>query len=547
MLMKVVLKCLLVFFLFSSCGSEKTTLSSEQKAIFKYNEPGGILWLDPAKMTKYEDFLAAQHLFNGLVSLDDDLNLVPSIAQSWNLSEDGKTYTFFLRKDVFFHDSKLLNQNTSNVKAEDVVYSFNRIIDPSTASPGKYIFNELVLFPNGIVALDDYTLQINLKKPQPSFIYQLCLPYASIVPSEVVDYYGLNFSQHVIGTGPFVLNKWKKDVKLILNRNINYFEKDSSANSLPYLDAVSVTFIKDRNQEYINFKSGKLDMISGLDQDGKDVLLSPTGELKSEHKTDFYLEKKPWLNTDYIGILVDDSINSLTDNPLRFKLLRNAIGYSIDRKKLVKYLRNGIGVAANDGFIPKGMPGFDDFKIQGYQFNLPKAQQLLKKAGVKNVSITLSATEQYKTLCEFIQNEIQQLGITVQVAIFPSSALRQRVGNFEASFYRKSWVADFPEPINYFQLFYGNNFFPDNGYNYYHFKNDDYDSLYVLALAEQNKVQRYVFYRKMQQIIHDYAPVIPLFYAETLRFYHKYVQGISSNSMNMLNLKKVKMARQNSQ
>ena len=527
--------------IFFGCSLDDNQDNSTLK-VFKYNEPGGILWLDPAKMTKYEDFLVSQQLFNGLVGLDDSLQLTPSVAKSWKISEDGKTYTFYLREDVCFHPSSLLDKESIWVKAEDVAYSFNRIIDPNTASPGKYIFNAVLDYPNGIVVVDDYTLEINLKSPQPSFIYQLCLPYGSIIPSEVVDFYKEDFSQHVIGTGPFKLNKWKKDVKLILAKNDLYFETDLDGKKLPFIDAVSVTFINDKNQEYINFSSGKLDMISGLDEDGKDILLTRDGNLKEEFKTQFYLQKQPWLNTDYIGILVDDSINRQTKNPLANQKLRNAIGYSIDRKKLVKYLRNGIGFPAENGFIPLGMPGFEYYKIDGYQFNLQKAKSLLKDIdGLNNIRITLSATEQYKTLCEYLQNQIQQLGFTVDIAIYTSSSLRQRVANFEACFYRKSWVADFPEPVNYFQLFYSGNFFPENGYNYYRFYNNYYDSLYVEALAEQDEFARYELYKQMQQIIHDNAPVIPLFYAQTIRFYRKNIVGVGSNSMNMLALKSVKI------
>jgi len=115
---------------------------------------------------------------------------------------------------------------------------------------------------------------------------------------------------------------------------------------------------------------------------------------------------------------------------------------------------------------------------------------------------------------------------------------------FEAVFYRKSWVADFPDPINFLQLFYGGNFFPENGYNYTHFKNELYDQLYEEALKEKDDELRYALYRQMQQILHDEVPVIPLFYGETLRFYHKRVKGINSNSMNMLELKNVKIINQ---
>ena len=527
--------------LFYACSGD-SAYSTKSMKVFRYNEPAGIQWLDPAKMTKYEDFLVAQQLFNGLVALDDSLRLIPCIAASWMESNDGKSYTFFLREDVLFHSSDLLNNESIKVKAEDVAFSFNRIMDEKIASPGKYIFNNLLEYPNGIEIIDNYTLKINLKTPQPSFLYQLCLPYGSILPSEVVEHFNDDFSQNAIGTGPFQLNKWKKDVKLILSRNPSYFEVNSMGEKLPFIEGISVTFIADKNQEFINFSSGNLDMISGLDEDGKDILLTMNGELKDEFKSKFHLQKQPWLNTDYIGLLVDDSINSITNNPLRSKQLRKAIGYSIDRNTLVKFLRNGIGSPAIHGFIPKGMPGFEKYKINGFNYNLPKAKELISEINdLSSISINLAATEQYKTLCEYLQNQIQQLGVQVKISIYTSSGLRQRIANFDATFYRKSWVADFPEPINYFQLFYSGNLFPEKGYNYYRFQNEVYDSLYVLSLSTPDERKRFEYYKKMQEIIHECVPVIPLFYAETIRFFQNNVTGVCSNSMNTLSLKKVKI------
>ena len=545
--MKRYLLYFLVLVLLNSCNiSDKNKISDQ--TLFRYNEPGGISWLDPAKMSKYEDFLISYQIFNGLVLLDHNMELQPCIAKDYEVSPNGKIYTFHLRKDVQFHKSSLIDPKNRFINADDVVYSFNRIIDPMTASPGKYIFNNVKGGDKGIVAINDSTVQISLIESQPSFLYQLCLPYGFIVPSEVVDHYGDEFSQHIIGTGPFQLRSWKKDVKIVLVKNDNYFEIDEKGEMLPYLDAVAITFLRDRYQELIKFKSDKLEMISGLNEDDKDALLTKDGDLKNEFKDRFYLEKKPWLYTDYIGILVDDSINNKSYNPLRIKKLRKAIGYAIDRNKLVKYLRNGVGMPAENGFVPYGMPGFDQFKVDGFTYNKDLALRLISECGFKvgntKPTIILSATEPYKMLCEFLQKQIEEIGLDVKIDLHTSSSLRQRVMLFESVFYRKSWVADFPEPINYLQLFYSDNFFPDKGYNYTHFKNDNYDRLYEEAIKEQDVEKRYNLYRQMQEIIQEEVPVIPLFYGETLRFYHHRVSGVKSNSMNMLYLKNVKIVEQ---
>ena len=201
-----------------------------------------------------------------------------------------------------------------------------------------------------------------------------------------------------------------------------------------------------------------------------------------------------------------------------------------------------IGIPAEQGFVPNGMPGFDKFKIDGLNFDKDRSLRLLAEAGFINGKdkpiITLLATESYKTMCEFLQKQFEDIGLDVRIDIQVGSALSQRILQFEAKFYRKSWVADFPEAINYLQLFYSGNFFPENGYNYTHFKNERYDEIYERALTEQDQDVRYSLYKQMQQIIHEQVPVIPLFYGETLRFYNRSVNGIESNYLNQLSLKK---------
>ena len=208
--MKKVLKIFLLSLILTSCaGIQKDRETDTDKTVFRYNESAGISTLDPAFVRGFEDFIAVSQIFNGLVSLNSQLEVVSSIADRWEISENGKEYTFYLRNDVYFHDNEnFQGGNGRLVTADDVIYSFLRIIDPSTASSGKYVFqnidrSELSKF-RGMLAVDDFTIKIFLKEPQPSFIYQLSLPFCSIVPSEVIESYGLDFGQHPVGTGPFM-------------------------------------------------------------------------------------------------------------------------------------------------------------------------------------------------------------------------------------------------------------------------------------------------------------------------------------------------------
>ena len=552
--MKKVLQIFLISLFLTSCkGVEKDKESGTDKTVFRYNESAGISTLDPAFVRGFEDFIAVSQVFNGLVSLNSKLDVVPSIADRWEISENGKEYTFYLRNDVYFHDNENFQGGKGRlVTADDVIYSFLRIIDPNTASSGKYVFqnidrSELSKF-KGMIAVDNFTIKIFLKEPQPSFIFQLSLPFCSIVPSEVIEKYGLDFGQHPVGTGPFMFKSWKPEIKLVMVKNKNYFERDEDGVRLPYLDAVSVSFMKTKSQEYLRFKMGKLDMISGLSEDDKDELITNTGKLRAEMQDDFHLQKLPWLNTEYLGILMDVRMESVKNSPLKNKLVRQAIGYGIDRKEIIKYQKNSIGKPASKGFVPEGMPGFDAYKIEGFNFNFERAQQLLVEAGYPNgegaPEITLVATVEFQSLCQYLQKAMGNLGLKVNIDIHTTSSMTQRIALFDVNFYRKSWVADYPDAINYFQLFYSNNFYPENGSNYTHFDSPEYDLLYEAALYENNDVIRYDLYKKMQLLIQEEVPVIPLFYAETFRVVNNKVDGLEGNSLNMLSLKRVKVEQE---
>jgi peptide/nickel transport system substrate-binding protein len=191
-----------------SCGKSDKTKATEGKKIFRYNEAAGITSLDPARSRNRENLWACNHLYNGLVQMDDNLNIQPAIATRWEIADDGKTYTFYLRNDVTFHDHELFQDGKGRtVTAEDFVYSFNRIIDEKVASPGAWIFNNVDFIEEfnfaPFVALNDTTLQIHLSQPFPPFLGILTMQYCSVVAHEVVEYYRNDYGNTPIGTGPF--------------------------------------------------------------------------------------------------------------------------------------------------------------------------------------------------------------------------------------------------------------------------------------------------------------------------------------------------------
>ncbi|MFB0925557.1 MAG: ABC transporter substrate-binding protein, partial [Vicingaceae bacterium] len=194
----------------------------------------------------------------------------PSIAKSWEISEDGKTYTFHLRSDVYFHNHELFSDGKGRkVVAEDFVYSFNRIIDENVASPGSWLLNNIDYDEQrdfkAFDAINDSTINIYLSNPFPPFLGILTMQYFSVVPHEIVEHFKNDFRRNPVGTGPFKFKMWDEGNKMVFLKNENYFEKDTKGVQLPYIDGVSITFIKDKDMEFLKFLTKNIDFINGAE------------------------------------------------------------------------------------------------------------------------------------------------------------------------------------------------------------------------------------------------------------------------------------------
>lgn len=521
---------ILVLMLFS-CSTNKDR--QKDHLVFRYNEHKNIGSLDPAFAKDLADIWATHQLFNGLVQMDDQLNVIPSIAKRWTITDSAKTYTFILRPDVFFHKHPLFGKDSTRaVVASDFEYSYNRLMDKAIASPGSWVLNKV----NGFKALNDSTFQIRLKQPFPAFLGLLTMKYCSVVPKEIVAHYGNDFRSNPIGTGPFKFKRWEENLKLVFRRNELYFETDTKGNPLPYLEAVSITFLPDKQSEFLQFAQGNIDFVSGLDASYKDEILTADGKLKPNYAADVKMIRGPYLNTEYLAFFMASDMASITSEKLR-----KAINVGFDRDKMMVYLRNGIGIPASGGFIPKGLPGFD--ASIGYTYQPELAKQLVaefkSETGIANPEITLTTTSNYLSFCEFIQRELQKTGLLVTIDVIPPSSLKDAKANGQVDFFRASWIADYPDAENYLSLYYSKNFAPD-GPNYTHFKNEKFDRMYEAAYLETDPSLRAQLYTQMDKLVMDAAPIVPLFYDEVVRFTGKNVHGLGINATNLLELKGVK-------
>lgn len=534
------LYCALSLCLVSCAGKNRS-----DKKVFHYNEQTGISSLDPAFAKNQSIMWPVHQLYNTLVEVDGHLQIVPSLAKNWEISEDRLIYTFHLRDDVFFHDDACFpNGKGRKLRAADIEYSLSRIMDKNTASPGAWIFNRKVDSLQPFRAINDSTFQLKLAKPYSPILGILSMQYCSVVPGEAVDKYGNDFRRHPVGTGPFQYVAWVEGQALVLTKNKNYFEKDSAGNRLPYLEGIKITFFDSKATEFLLFRQNKLEFINDIDPSFKDEVLTKRGVLKKDWEGKIKLHTSPYLNTEYLGILFDSTNEILKNSPLKSKKIRQAINYGFDRRKMILYLRNSLGTAAESGFVPLGLPSFDTAAVKGYYYDPAMSRRLLAEAGFpdgKNLPVVkLLTVPIYADMANFIAKQLDEAGIPVQVDVVQKSLLLEMTSNSRALFFRGSWIADYPDAENYLSVFYSKNPAPPN---YTRYNNPRFDALFEQALSEENDSLRLRLYQQADQVMISDAPVVPLWYDKAVHLVQTNVTGFFPNALNLLELRRTRIEK----
>lgn len=506
--------------------------------VFHLNISSGYLEsLDPAYAKDLNMMWICHMLYNTLVTTDEQLNLAPCLARSWDVSADGLCWTFHLRTDVYFHDDPVFAQGAGRrFTAADVVFSFSRIMSPEVASPGAWIFHDRVSPASPFEAVDDSTFRIRLSKPFRPLPGILSMAYCSIVAREAVEKWGKDYRAHPCGTGPFSFRYWDEDNALELLRNPHYFERDSNLRRLPYLDAVQVSFTDSKATEFLLFLQGKVDFVNGVNTASKDLVLTKNGQLQDEYRGRFRLLTGDYLNTEYIGFLLDTSVYK---SPASNILVRKAINYAIDRQKLVTYFRNGMATPALQGFIPAGMPGFDSTSAYAYRYDPEKALRLLAQAGYPHGAgmpqLTILVPNTFEDMVNFIAGELKDIGIDLKIELIQPNVLKQQMSLGKALMFRAQWLADYPDAETYLAFFYGGYPAPPN---YTRFSNPVFDSLYQVSISLPDR-SRLLLYRMMDSLAMDGAPVIPLYYEKRVYLLKNKITGFRSNALNIIDLSHV--------
>lgn len=472
--------------------------------------------LDYGSTTDGESSRVTKQIYESLLEFDkESFDLKPGLAHDWKVSEDGLTYTFYLREGVKFHDGTDFN-------AEAVKINFERWADPEHEFAFKeegYVYSMYGTMFGGfkgdeghvideIVVEDDYTVVFHLNRPLGFFLQNMGMSYFAITSPAALEKYGPTINENPVGTGPFKFVSWTKDDSIVLEKNENYWKE-----GLPKLDKVIFTVIPENAARLIALRSGDIDIMDGLNpDDAKGV----------EEDPDLVLHTRAANNFGYIGFQTEKA-------PMDNKLVRQAINYAIDRQAIADALYAGYAIPATNP-LPPGYLGYND-EVEPYEFNLDKAKELLAEAGYEDgfeIELwTMPVARPYmpdpETVAEIVQNNLAQIGITAKIHREEWAPYLEKTANGEQEMFMLGWSGTNGDP-DYFlgSLLHTSGI---GGSNYTRFSHPEVDQLLNEAKVAVDQDERAELYKKAQAIIHDEAPMVVLVHSTPVLATSKRVQN----------------------
>jgi peptide/nickel transport system substrate-binding protein len=531
--------------------------------LFKMSLSDNILSIFPHNLVDAAAFNLMNQVYEGLFELDEKTNeFIPKLADSYALSDDGTVYTITLKKGIFFHDDPIFPEGKGReVKAEDVVYCFTKLCEPSENNAlypyvidlikGASEYRQAKIEgrktqerPEGLRLVDDYTLQIELEHPTPNFLAILTHPCCWVFPKELYEYEE-QINYWCIGTGPFKANIIKMNDVIIFQRNQNYREMDSLGRALPYLDAIRCNFVENENDQLDAFLDGNLDLIISVPRDNVQQLVANS----KNSGANYSIMTIPGMRVEYYGFQHRTDLFGNVD-------VRRAINYAIDREYLVDSVLRGFGEPAVYGFVPPAAPGYEAEAIDGYTFNPDKARKLLKGAGYEDPQefpvLTIQINDGNPTaleVAEAIQGMLADyLDLTVELSILPRDKHYEEIERGRVAIWRDGWIADYPDPENFLKLFHGK-LVPEDSVkasylNTVRFKNTDFDEYFERSTRELNPKQRQKLLYQADSVVMENAAVAPLYYEQWVWLVNNRVKNLSVTPMGNLDLSQVYLAKE---
>lgn len=511
--------CLLI----CACGRGKLDEVRFEGEQVLYGQTSRIQGFDPAKSGDVASSLAIARIYEGLLQysyLDRPYRVEPLLAESMpEVSEDGLTYTFTIRDDIYFQDDPCFPGGKGRrLVAEDFVYSIKRVADVKTASSGYWAFNGRIkgldafrdasaesdvtdydLPVEGLRAIDDRTLQMELTGPYPQLLWILAMHYSFAVPREAVEAYGGEFVNHPVGTGPYRLRKWTRNYRVEFERNPKWNETgrvetypsdgppearaagllEDAGKPLPFIDRIVQFVVDDPATTWMMFMAGQF-TFSGISRDNWDAVITPGRDLVDDlQKQKIELLSGPTLHLAYIGFNMDDPVVGSN------KKLRQALSCAFNPELLVQYYNGRITPVY--GPIPDPLAGFQP-EPTAYSHNIEKAKRLLTEAGYpdgidpetgRRFEITLElggASPDVRQVVDLMAGMFDRVGVVLKASYNNWPAFLDKMDRRQAQLFQLGWVADYPDAENFLQLFYSENASP--GPNHANYANPEFDWLY---------------------------------------------------------------------
>ncbi len=522
----VLLCSLFIFILLSGCQifQKETIPAGERTTLNLYGiDPYS---LDPAISGDATSHQYVMQIFSGLICLDDNLEPAPDIASDWKVSNDGRTYTFYLRKDIKFHNGR-------EVKAQDFKYSWQRACDPATGSQtaaaylGDIVGAKEMLAGesreiSGIKVLDEYTLEVTIDAPRSYFLYKMAYPTASVVDRTNVES-SSSWWRSPNGTGPFKLNNWTENTLLILEKNEGFYGEVAKVDS--------VVFHLWRGVPMNMYETGEID-VTGVSVYYIDKVTDKAGDFYNE------LAIVPELSFYYIGF-------NTTKPPFDDVNIRRAFSQAIDKDKIISLIFRNM-VQRADGILPPGMPGFNK-ELSGLTYDIYKANELIRESKYGSISnlppITITTTGWGGLISKELEAIMYQwrenLGVEVTVRQLEPERYIYHLSEEKDEMYDIGWIADYPHPQDFLEIL----FHSKAEHNYGGYDDPEIDSLLQRAGAEPDEEKSLSLYQQVEQKLVKDAACLPLWFGQNYILVKPYVSGYDLSVMGVTMLNKVSIKR----
>jgi peptide/nickel transport system substrate-binding protein len=520
---------------------------------FRFMSKEKVSDLFPLKITDVYANRISSQIFEGLLKIDpSNTQVIPCLAESLEVSDESRLFTFKLVKGVYFHDNACFADGKGReVKAADFKYALefacsnNKLNSLSWLLKDKVVgakefFEETTDQVSGIRVLDDYTLQIELKVSFSAFDKLITHNGLSVFPKEAYEKYGDDILSNPVGTGAFKLETLADD-KIVLSRNPNYWRKDEFNNPLPFLDKVIMTYSKDKADELLSFRAEEIDLVLDIPVEEIENVLGTLTEAQEGKNVKHKVDSKTSMSISYYGF-------SHTSEVFAKKDVRMAFNLAIDREGIIETWLEGEGWAAKNGFVPN-MKDYPWTTVKGYKFNPDKAKTLLSKAGYPEgkgfpvVDLYVNSVEEsgIHKLAKAVKFSLEQnLGVQINIKLCTIEERENAVRSGDAIFWRTGWVADYPDPENFLQLFYGGNLgTTDVNINPFGYKNSTFDNLFEEAMEETDLTKRMKLLAECDQLIIDDAVVMPLLTDDFITMVNLKVRKFVTNEMQQLDFSTV--------